>query len=98
MLGMALETQDRWAALQNHPRVSDPENGTFYALLAALDSGWQIEPPAYLRPRWGSEHAGKQIYHFILKRGSATTMVSVADCPRVRAFIEEQALPVNCYK
>lgn len=95
MLALLLETQDRWAALQNHPPHADPDNGTFYALLAALDAGWQIEPPVYLRPRWGSEHAGKHMYHFIIKRGSATTMVSVADGPRVRAFVEEQALPIN---
>jgi hypothetical protein len=90
--------EDRWAALQDRPRLSEPDDGTFYALLAALDTGWTIEPPVYARPRWGSEHTGKQMYHFILRRGIATTMVSVADSPRARDFLQEQQLRVNRQK
>jgi hypothetical protein len=52
----------------------------------------------YARPRWGSEHTGKQMYHFILRRGPATTMVSVADSPRARDFLQEQQLRVNRQK
>ncbi len=84
----------RWATLQNY-RSADPERGSFYALLAALDGGWRIEPPVYARPRWGSENVGKQMYHFILKRGPATTLLSVDDSARLREFVEEQQLTVN---
>ncbi len=48
--------EDRWAVLQNQPRTFDPEDGNFFGLLAALDAGWHIEPPAYARPRWGLLH------------------------------------------
>ncbi|MBN1888898.1 MAG: hypothetical protein JW850_12970 [Thermoflexales bacterium] len=91
---MSMETETRWAVLQNH-RVVDPERGSFYALLAALDGGWQVEPPVYARPRWGAENAGKQMYHCILRRGPATTLVSVEDSSHLRAFLDEQSIPVN---
>jgi hypothetical protein len=93
-MSIIVETEARWATLQNY-RAADPEHGSFYALLTALDAGWVIEPPIYARPRWGSEHAGKQMYHFILKRGPATTLLSVEDSPRLREFVEEQHLAVN---
>jgi hypothetical protein len=93
---LSLETyEDPWARLQNRPRTTDSEDGTYFGLLAALDAGWQVEPPVYARPRWGSQHAGEFMYHFILHRETGTTMVSVADCPRVRSFIEEHRLEIN---
>jgi hypothetical protein len=87
--------EDRWAVLQNQPRTSDPEDGNFLGLLAALDAGWHIEPPAYARPRWGLLHAGTQMYHFILRRGQSMTMISVADTSRLREFLDEQRITVN---
>jgi hypothetical protein len=96
MLAVSIETQqDHWAMLQNRPHSLPAEEDTFYALLAALDSGWHIESPVYVRPRWGSEHLGKVMYHFILRNGTGTTMVSVADGPRVREYIQAQGLQVN---
>ena len=96
MFATPIEAQpDRWAVLQNHPRSSNPDEDTFYALLAALDADWRIEPPVYVRPRWGSEHAGTVMYHFILRRETGTTMVSVADGTRIRAFVQEHGLEVN---
>ena len=87
--------EDRWAVLQNRPHTSDPEDSNFFGLLAALDAGWHIEPPAYARPRWGLQHAGTHMYHFILKRGQSVTMISVADTPCLREFLDEQRITVN---
>ena len=87
--------EDRWSVLQNRPRTSDPEDGNFFGLLAALDAGWHIELPAYARPRWGLQYAGAQMYHFILRRGQSITMISVADTPRLREFVDEQRIAVN---
>ena len=99
MFTRSIETQpDRWAMLQNRPHSPNPDEDTFYALLAALDVGWRIEPPVYVRPRWGSDHAGQQMYHFILRRETGTTMVSVADGARVRTFVQEHDLQVNAPK
>jgi len=87
--------EDRWAVLQNRPHTSDPEDGNFFGLLAALDAGWHIEPPVYARPRWGLQHAGTHMYHFILKREQSVTMISVADTPRLREFLDEQRITIN---
>ncbi len=86
---------DAWASLQNCLCTSDPDEDAFYVLLGALDVGWRIEPPVYVRPRWGSEHVGQQRYHFILRRDSRTTMLSVADSSQVRTFVREHGLQVN---
>jgi hypothetical protein len=99
MFAASIEAQsDRWAMLQNRPRSANPDEDTFYALLAALDAGWRIEPPVYVRPRWGNDHAGQQMYHFILRRETGTTMVSVADCARVRNFVQELGLSLDAPK
>lgn len=84
---------DHKATSQAHP--ANPEQDGFYMLLTALDTGWQIKPPVYLRPRWGSNYAGKQMYHFVLQRGPATTLISVGDSPRLRAFLDEQQIQVD---
>jgi hypothetical protein len=94
-MNIAFETSEaQWVSLQNYRSV-DPAHGSFYALLTALDAGWSIEPPVYARPRWGAGNAGKQRYHFILRRGPATTLLSVEDSPRLRTFLEEQIIQVN---
>jgi hypothetical protein len=99
MFTISIDTpEDRWAMLKNQPRSLNSDEDTFYALLAALDAGWQVEPPVYVRPRWGSDHAGQQMYHFILRRDTGTTMVSVADGARVRTFVQERDLQVNAPK
>jgi hypothetical protein len=89
------EQSDAWATLQNRPCTSDPDEDAFHVLLGALDVGWWIEPPVYVRPRWGSEHAGQQRYHFILRRDNRMTMLSVADSSQVRTFVHEYGLQVN---
>jgi len=43
--------------------VSSDES--YRSLLAALDLGWQVEEPVYLRPRWGEGEPW--VFHFILK-------------------------------
>jgi hypothetical protein len=35
------------------------------------------------------------MYHFILRRETGTTMVSVADGSRTRAFVQEHGLEIN---
>jgi len=96
MFTLPIEAQHNLGAtLRNRSCSPDPDEDTFYALLGALDVGWWIEPPVYVRPRWGSEHAGQQMYHFILRRDTRTTMVSVADGSQVRTFVQEYGLQVN---
>jgi hypothetical protein len=96
MLTFPIEAQhDLGATLHNCSSSPSPDEDTFHALLTALDVGWWIEPPVYVRPRWGSEYAGQQMYHFILRRDTHTTMLSVADSSQVRAFVQEYGWQVN---
>jgi hypothetical protein len=83
------------ALSQNQSRPTESEDDTYLKLLAALDAGWQIEPPVYARPRWGSAHAGRQIYHFILRWRQSITMISVPDSPGLLAFLEEHQIAVS---
>ena len=87
--------QEQQEMLQYQPHSIDPENGTYFGLLTALNAGWQVEPPVYARSRWGSAYAGQQMYHFVLRSRQGITLVSVADGPGVRAFLKEQRFAVN---
>ncbi len=74
---------------------SEAEDRNFLGLLNAPDAGWEVEPPVYARPRWGSLHEGQQVYHFILRRGLSITMLSVVESPRLFAFLDERCISVN---
>ncbi len=67
----------------------------FRVLLAALDLGWQVEEPVYLRPRWGE--SGSWVYHFILKREATPQpcLVTVRHNPEVEQFIEQEGWQVD---
>ena len=49
--GLAVE--DRWSILNNN-RVThnDPALSRYHTLVDALDGGWQVEPPIYVRGDW----------------------------------------------
>ena len=83
--------EDRWENLQQpaHPSEVEPQ---FRALLAAIDLGWRIEEPVYLRPRWSE--AGPRVYHFILRRAllAPPRLLSVPQGPEVDRFIHDESL------
>ena len=83
--------EDRWENLQqpSHPSEVEPQ---FRMLLGAIDMGWRIEEPVYLRPRWSE--AGPRVYHFILRRGllAPPKMLSVPQGPEVDRFVQAEAL------
>lgn len=87
----SLVPEDRWENLQQptHPSEVEPQ---FRTLLAAIDMGWRIEEPVYLRPRWSE--AGPRVYHFILRRGLLATprIVSVPQGPEVERFLRDECL------
>lgn len=90
---LLVTTEDRWNSLAQAAHASriDPN---FRRLLAALDSGWVIEAPVYLRPRWGE--SGPRVYHFILRHAalSAPRLVSVHTGAEVDAFVRSEGLSV----
>ena len=88
--GLAVE--DRWSILNNN-RVThnDPALSRYHTLVDALDGGWQVEPPIYVRNDWSLKRKDSKVFHFVLRRNSMrmTTLLSVPDCEVVRRLIAE---------
>src|ERR1700687_794566 len=91
LLAAALSPEDQWGNLQQpaHPSQIEPQ---FRSLLAALDMGWRIEEPVYLRPRWSE--VGPRVYHFFLRRTllAAPRLLSVPEGPEVDRFVQDESL------
>jgi hypothetical protein len=89
--------EDRWSIL-NNSRVThnDPALARYHTLLTALDAGWRVEPPVYVRADWSLKSRTK-VYHFVLRRDSLrmTTLLSVPDCEAVRGLISENDWSVS---
>lgn len=60
-------------------------------LLVALQDGWAVEPPIYIRPTWWTFSASRLTYHFVLRRQGEMNLVSVTDNVVVRDLIEQQS-------
>ena len=60
-------------------------------LLAALDGGWKVELPIYVRSDWSLKRKDVKVFHFVLHRDSIrmTTLLSVPDCEAVRRLISD---------
>lgn len=90
-IASSLQGDEKWERLQQpaHPAGVEPQ---FRVLLAAIDLGWAVEEPVYLRPRW-SEH-GPRVYHFILRRGrlAPPRLVSVPEGPDVDRYVQAEGL------
>ena len=91
LLAASVAPDDRWENLQQpaHPSQIEPQ---FRSLLAALDMGWRIEEPVYLRPRWSE--VGPRVYHFILRRAllAPPRLLSVPEGPEVDRFVQAESL------
>ena len=87
-----LALEDRWSILNNN-RVThnDPALARYHTLLNALDAGWQVESPVYVRSDWNLKHKDSKVFHSVLRRVSLrmTTLLSVPDCELVRRLIAE---------
>ena len=88
----SLVVEDRWSILNNN-RVThnDPALARYHMLVDALDSGWQVELPVYVRSDWSLKRKDAKVFHFVLLRKSMrmTTLLSVPDCELVRRLIDE---------
>ncbi len=89
--------EDRWSIL-NSSRVThnDPALARYHTLLTALDAGWRVEPPIYVRADWSLKSRVK-VFHFVLRRDSLrmTTLLSVPDCEAVRDLISENGWAIS---
>ena len=86
-------TEDRWSILNNSRAAiyNDPALARYYMLLAALDTGWEVEAPVYARNDWSFKRKDSKVFHFVLRRNSLrmTTLLSVPDCEAVRRLIAD---------
>ena len=84
-------TEDRRSILNNSRTTihNDPALARYHMLLAALDGGWKVEPPIYVRSDWSMKRKDAKVFHFVLRRDSIrmTTLLSVPDCDAVRRLI-----------
>jgi hypothetical protein len=86
-------TDHLWDMLQQpaHPGEVEPR---YRLLRSALEAGWQVEEPVYLRPRWGD--GGPRVYHFILRLNPyhPPRLLTVPESPEVERFVEQEDLRV----
>jgi hypothetical protein len=83
---------EAWNLLQEPARpTAEPR---YQLLMAALDTGWQVEEPVYLRPRWTGD--GPRVYHFILRRPAQPTprLLTVPASVAIDQFVCDEGLRV----
>jgi hypothetical protein len=92
-LAEAVTSEELWNQLQQPARPSEMEP-RFQLLLAAMDLGWEVEAPVYLRARWGE--GGPRVYHFILRHDSFAVprLITVPECSQVVHFVRREGLKV----
>jgi len=89
--------EDRWSILNSTRGThDDPALARYHTLLAALDAGWRVEPPIYVRADWSLKSRHK-VFHFVLRRDSLrmTTLLSVPECEAVRRLISDNEWSVS---
>lgn len=88
---------DQSDELELNGYIIDSSDETYRMLLSALDLGWQVEEPVYLRPRW---YEGDQwVYHFILKQKQKDIprLISARQSPAIERLILEEGWLVERY-
>jgi hypothetical protein len=84
--------EERWSILNNNRAARQaPDLANYYALLAAIDGGWQVEVPVYIRSDWSLSRKDELVFHFVLvlQARRMTTLLSVPDCDLVRRLISD---------
>ncbi|MBN1665870.1 MAG: hypothetical protein JW862_02235 [Anaerolineales bacterium] len=86
-----LDSEHLWNRLQEPPRPANLPTD-FLLLMAALDTGWQIEGSVCLLPAFGG--AQRDLYLFNLRQPTTGVQrqLSLKKHPRVEAFICQEGL------
>lgn len=67
----------------------------FSELREALSGGWEIVQPVFARPLWSAADDSQTAYSFVLKRETATRLVTVPGGRMVERFIATRHLAVD---
>jgi hypothetical protein len=98
LLSRETEPSDElWDVLQEPARPGEVEP-RYRLLRSALEAGWQIEEPVYLRPRWSD--GGPRVYHFILRLNpfQPPRLLTVPESPETERFVAQEGLRVVTQK
>lgn len=83
---------DTWSTLQR-PRTATANDPQLLLLLSALDAGWRVEEPIYLRSMMGER--SRMAYHVILHRpGHVVSLVTVPQSREADAFVQREGWQV----
>ena len=81
------------AAKTTKPRASVRQH--FTELRAALADGWEIVQPIFARPLWTVADDSATAFNFVLRRATATRLVTVPEGRTVERFIRDRQLTVD---
>jgi hypothetical protein len=86
--------EEAWSQLQEPARPSHQPSIPLLRLLAALDTGWLVEEPVYLRSRWSDD--GAHVYCFILHRSKQEPphLITMPATSAVEQFVRNEGLRV----
>ncbi len=80
------------------PPPTSPSAGAglldYWLLVYALNEGWYVEEPVYLRPRW--MEGSPRVYHFILRRSplGSPRLLTVPESPEIERFVRDRGLEI----
>ncbi len=77
------------------PRKPGGARKQFAELRDALAGGWEIVQPVFARPLWSSADDSLTAFSFVLRRESATRLVTVPGGRLVEKFIASRQLKVD---
>ena len=77
------------------PRRPNSARKQFTELRDALAGGWEIVQPVFARPLWSSADDSLTAFSFVLRRDSATRLVTVPGGRLVERFIAARQLKVD---
>jgi hypothetical protein len=77
------------------PRRPNGARRQFAELREALADGWEIIQPVFARPLWSAADDSLTAFSFVLRRDSATRLVTVPGGRLIERFITSQRLAVD---
>lgn len=90
-----VHAEPREPAPAPRPRKPSAVRKQFAELRDALAGGWEIVQPVFARPLWSSADDSLTAFSFVLRRESATRLVTVPGGRLVEKFIAAQRLAVD---
>ena len=84
-----------WVILDEPGSLFSSSDESYRMLLAALDLGWQVEEPVYLRPRWNE--SSRWVFHFILKQKpmDPPRLLTTSQSPDIERLVTEEGWRVD---